>query len=394
MRVLFTTHYALPHLGGIEVAVDGLARELSRRGHEVVHLASTGRSGPTWSGPATPYEVVRVRALNVAETRLGVPWPLFSPALLPEVRRRVAAADVVHSHGMLYMSSGVALEVARRRGRAAVLTEHVGHVRYESPLLDAVESAAIRSVGRATVRAAEAVVVLNDKVRDELLALDADRPIVSIANGVDTTTYRPASPHERAALRAELGWDEEPRVLFVGRMVAKKGIHLAVEAAAAAGGAFRLVVVGPGRPPGETSPAVELLGAQSPARVASLYRAADALLLPSHGEGFPITVQEAMASDLPVVISDDPSYAPYVAGAGPGARLVARDAGAIVDALKELLADAESRRAAGSAAGEHARRSFSWARAADEHEALYQRLMRSRRNRRAPPQADRRATGR
>ena len=37
--------------------------------------------------------------------------------------------------------------------------------------------------------------------------------------------YRPAAPGERDALRAELGWDARPRVVFVGRMVAKKGVE-------------------------------------------------------------------------------------------------------------------------------------------------------------------------
>ena len=40
MRILFVSHYALPHLGGIEVAIDAMARELSGRGHEVAYVAS------------------------------------------------------------------------------------------------------------------------------------------------------------------------------------------------------------------------------------------------------------------------------------------------------------------------------------------------------------------
>jgi len=363
VRILLASHYALPHLGGIEVVIDALARELTARGHEVVHLAS-GAGGGAAQPP--PYRVVRVPALNLPEDGLGVPWPLFGPGLYPRLREEVAAADVVHGHGLLYMSSALAVVLAARAGRRRVLTEHVGHVEYTNPVLDRVQALAIASLGRAAVRRAQAVVVLNDKVRDEMRALGPGGPVVRIVNGVDADAYRPPRPGERERLRAALGWDERPRALFVGRLVAKKGIDLALAAAAHAAGGFELIVAGPGRPPAALPESVRVIGPQAPARVAELYRAADALVLPSRGEGFPITVQEAMASELPVVVLDDPAYAPYLDGAGAGARAVAADPAAIAGALTALFED--------PAAREHARRSFSWARAASEHEALYASL--------------------
>ena len=50
LRILFVSHYALPHLGGIEVVVDALARELATRGHSVVHVASAARGGAVRPG--------------------------------------------------------------------------------------------------------------------------------------------------------------------------------------------------------------------------------------------------------------------------------------------------------------------------------------------------------
>ena len=373
MRIAFVSHYALPHLGGIEVAIDALARELTVRGHDVVHVASSATSGLADESDAA-YRVVRVPALNVLEVHLDVPVPIFGPQLLGVVRREVAHADVVHAHGFLYPSSVLALRAAARAGRARVLTEHVGHVPYESRTLDGVQRLAIARVGRMAVRLSQAVVVFNDQVAAEIAELGAGSRLVRIRNGVDQTAYRPPRPGERESLRDELGWDERPRVLFVGRLVAKKGLGLALEAAARADGAFELVVAGPGRAPKELPMGVELLGPQRRTRVAELYRAADALLLPSRGEGFPLTVHEAMASALPVVLLDDPSYRPYLAGAGRGARLADAQPDRLAAELRELLWDSEGRRAAGQDALRHARSEFSWGRAADAHETLYRSL--------------------
>src|SRR3954447_165925 len=223
-----------------------MARELTGRGHEVAYLASDAvrkDEGTARPAPETPYRVVRVPALNAIEDRLGVPYPLFGPRLVRGLRRELHRADVLHAHGFLYMSAVAALRMSRV---PRVLTEHVGHVPYESRLLDRAEAAAIATIGRAAARAADALVYFNDKVRGELARLAPGTRLERIENGVDTDRYRPPSEGERERLRTELGWDERPRALFVGRLVAKKGVDVAL-AAAAASRDFELVVVGPGR---------------------------------------------------------------------------------------------------------------------------------------------------
>jgi glycosyltransferase involved in cell wall biosynthesis len=375
VRILFVSHYALPHTGGIEVAVDALARRLRARGHEVTHVASGAlRRGEGPPADDVPYRVVRVRASNVLEARAGVPVPIFGPGLVAVLRRELARCDVVHAHGFLYAGSAVAFALARRsRGAPArVLTEHVGHVAYERRLLDRVQAAAIATLGRATARGADAITAYSERVLTELGALAPSVRLERIENGVDTELYRPPAAGERERLRAELRWDEAPRALFVGRAVAKKGLDLALDAARAGGGAFRLAVVAPRGAMPAAAPHVDALGALPRERVAEVYRAADAFLLPSRGEGFPLSVQEAMASGLPVVLAHDPSYVETLAGAGDGARLVEPSPRALAEELTRLTGDPEAAAAAGRAALAHARTSFSWDRAVEAHERLYE----------------------
>ncbi|HEX6459557.1 MAG TPA: glycosyltransferase family 4 protein [Thermoleophilaceae bacterium] len=381
MRILFVSHYATPHIGGVETVIRALRRELRRRGHEVRHVASKATHLESEALGYDDEGLVRVAALNVLEDNLGVPYPLFSPRLAPVLAREIAQADVVHAHGFLYMSSVSALVLARMRrrraagGPALVLTEHVGHVPYESPLLDRVEAAAISSIGRVAVRAADAVVVLNRKVGAEIEALGPREPVVVLPNGIDTTLFRPPLDGEREALRRDLGWDDTPRVLFVGRLVAKKGIEAALAATTAANGAFRLVVAGPGPLQPPRLPGVDVLGPIPSERVAELYRAADALLMPSRGEGFPVVVEEAMTSGLPVVMTDDPAYASHLNGAGLGVRFVQPQPDAMASELCALLGDPEVWAAAAQAVRSHAREVFSWDFAAGRHELLYGELL-------------------
>jgi glycosyltransferase involved in cell wall biosynthesis len=380
VRIVFLSHYAVPHVGGMETAIDGIADELARRGHDVVHVASDAGGFPG-SDAAPAYRVVRVPAINVLERRLEVPYPLFGVRLLRVLRRETRAADVVHAHGFLYMPSVFGLPLARRAiaSPARVLTEHVGHVRYESNVIDRVESFAIATIGRACLRAAEAIVAYNTRVAEELARLVPGREIDFIANGVDMRRFHPAEDEERARLRAELGWtDGVPRVLYAGRLVAKKGVELLLSVADLSHGEFELVLAGPGKLPRAAGPSVRVLGARSRRQLASLYRAADAFLLPSRGEGFPLSVQEAMASGLPVVMCRDPGYAPHLDGAREAVTLTEPDPRALSEAIRGFLSNETARRAASRAASEHARRMFSWARAADQHESLYARIRRER----------------
>jgi D-inositol-3-phosphate glycosyltransferase len=228
VRILYVSPYALPHLGGVEVAIDAVAAELHERGNEVVHIASGAVREGEAAVPPARYRLVQVPANNALEERTGAPWPLFGRRLLRALAAELPRADVVHAHGFIYSSSIAALVRASALGAGSplrVLTEHVGHVPYDSRLLDRSEALAIGTLGRLCARTAEALVYCNDDVGALLGRFAPGALLRRIPNGVDTRVFRPPKPQEKAHLRSELGWDERPRALFVGRLVEKKGVQ-------------------------------------------------------------------------------------------------------------------------------------------------------------------------
>lgn len=378
MRIAVVYSYLPTHMGGLETVMDALAVEYARRGHEVTAI---GAEAPelTVRPPPTAYRTVGFPGINALEQAAGVPYPLPHPRMIPILRREVAEADVLFGHGFLSPATLAAMTIARARRRNSpvrVLMEHVGYIHYASPVLATAEKAAIQTIGRANARLTEGTIVCNTRVAAEMRAL-ADRPVEWIPNGVDLAKYRPPEPGEKERLRRELGWDDRPRALFVGRLVAKKGVDILARVAEAGRGAFEVALVGPGALVAH-APNLRVLGPMPPDRVAELYRAADAFVLPSYGEGFPVTALEALASGCPTFLGRDATYDAWLDGVGLGAQQVSLDPGEIVAKLLALFADQQRQAQAAADSVAHVRRHFSWTRTAEAHLAFAERLGRTR----------------
>ncbi|MFF7632730.1 glycosyltransferase family 4 protein [Kitasatospora sp. NPDC008050] len=369
-RVLLVSHYYPPHLGGIENVVRQEALQLAALGAEVTVLTSGARSR---TSTADGVRVVEVAAWNGIERRAGVPFPVLSPALLPAALRWARWADAVHLHDCLYLTSWTAGLAAALTGTPHLLTQHVGLVEHPSALVKGVQRAVYAVAGRALLRRARQVLTLNASVADFVRSYGA-RPerMRHLANGVDTELFRPAaSPAETAAARERFALPaDRPLVLFAGRLVPKKGYQLLLAAHDPAAG-YDLVFAGDGDSRAlRGRPGVHHLGTLAPAELAEAYRACDVFALPSTAEGFPLTVQEAMASGLPVLTTDDPGYAPYELDREL-VRLTPREVEPLRAALAELTTDAGLRARMGRYSREHARAAFGWGRHAERLLAAY-----------------------
>lgn len=338
MQALIVSHHALPHVGGVEVLVDKEIRALVAAGHGVVLVTSNGvGSAQTPVYPAT-VRVLRMPAGHLLERWFRLPYPVFSPRLLPTLWREIRRADVVHVHGSMFMNSVIALIIARWWGRERILTDHSGIQRFESRVMTLTARIAVETVGRLSVRLATRLVSYNTRVTRLLERLVGYRKTaLFLPNPVDRGLFHPPTPAERLAARKLLGWAAgRPKVLFVGRLTPDKGVPLLLKATDTS---YDIVLCGPGDPGIlKTLPAdgVEYLPARPQADLARLYQAADVLVVPSMlREGFPLVVQEAVACGLKVIMSDDEGYGPY--RGMPGLSFCAREPAAIRTAIRRTL---------------------------------------------------------
>lgn len=308
MRILNVSAFFESHGGGIELVAGNLARALAKRGHACTWAAAALDTAP--AGPLIAVEPLAAR--DPLERLFGLPMPLPNLRAAARLWRAVRHHDAVIVHDALYASSLIALAAARRWNKPVALIQHIGIIPYRSPLLKLAMASADRLVTRPILRRAANPVFISDTVRRQFADLRFRKPPVLLFNGVDSKRFRPAqSPLERNELRAKLGFmADEQVVLFVGRMVEKKGL-MAVKEIALQRPQSRFLLIGPGpiSPESWGLPNVKALGKMNPENLAQVYRAVDALILPSVGEGYPLVVQEAMASGLAVLCGIDSAEA-------------------------------------------------------------------------------------
>ena len=297
--------------------------------------------------------------------------------------------DVVHAH--FWMSGYAALEAARPLGIPVVMTFHALGVvkRRHQGSRDTSPPERLDVEQRLVEESDRIVATCSDEVF-ELLRLGGDRRRISVVPcGVDLETFRPVGEaDERTPGRA--------RLVYVGRLVERKGIGNAISALAGlvnnGGPDAELVVAGgPDAADVDTDPEVRRLralarkahvedrvhfrGRVGRAELPALLRSADAVVCVPWYEPFGIVPLEAMACGVPVVASAVGGIIDSVVDGKTGVHVPPRRPAEVADVLRELLTDPVRRNAYGRAGAARARSRYSWSRVAASTLQTYDDLL-------------------
>jgi glycosyltransferase involved in cell wall biosynthesis len=377
IRVTLVTHYFPSHRGGVETVAWEIASRISESGEASITWYSSNTDEPPADRPGL--RCVAVNACNMIERRLGIPFPLWSPSALVRLVRAVRESDVVHLHDCLYLPNLVAWASARLSRRPVVVTQHVGMIPYRNPVLRAVVAGANKLFGRLLLGSAAQTVFVSDVVLNYFgTFVRFARPPMRVPNGVDTGIFAPASEARRHALRSQLGVHDKPLLLFVGRFVEKKGLGLLHHLAQNLPN-MRWIFVGWGPlDPGSWGlPNASVRRNLTREEIVPLYQAADLLVLPSVGEGFPLVVQEAMACGTPALIGEETAAgAPEAAGMLLHEPLESGDAASRWSArIEALFASPETLGPLRKRVTEFARANWSWERCAGRYAEVLRACM-------------------
>ncbi|UIP59984.1 glycosyltransferase family 4 protein [Agromyces marinus] len=300
---------------------------------EVFTFQSARRGRPT-SRSARNTILARIRGgwrmiwFSTVGTRRAKQYLAERPDAISICHNNVVAGDIYVNHGLLLASM-------RARGRSFWGI-------YRNPVHDFIY---LRDRFRYRGHAHRVAVCLSEGDAADLRATygPIGPRIEVIPNGVDLDRFRPPTPKERAAARAEFGLGHDQRVgVFVGHEFSRKGLSFAIRGLASGPSALLMVIGGNDDIIAEAhAEAVEhgvgdrvlFLGVRKD--LPNHLAACDFFVFPSAYEANALVVLEALASGLPV-IATPVGFAPEVIHDGVNGYLVERDPEAVGARMEEL----------------------------------------------------------
>lgn len=310
-HIAMVCSYFNPRIGGIEKHVYYLIRGLLSRGYRVTVITSNN----------DPYIHVRVpfRKTNSLEI---VPLPVLTrpmnnPIQLGLIKKLLSDDfDIIHVHDHYYYGSFMAALIKHIIKKPMILTYHTSKLRFHNPIKNFIVDLYENTVAKYIFNQTDKIIVVVKSVIDDLIKLKVHPDkIVYIPNAINPDEFRIIDEQLYNFLKSEY----EFIILFVGRLVERKGVNILLK-----GFQFALqqrlipdksilLIVGEGplkyflkmlsRKLGIENH-VKFEGVVSQAVLNTLYTACNLVVVPSlSGETTSLVIQEAIINEKPFIAS-------------------------------------------------------------------------------------------
>jgi len=368
MRIAFFTDSYHPVVSGVVSSLDGIAKGMVERGHEV-RIICPEFPPDRMQDVSDDEKILRVPSGTAIVTpdRIGFPWRTAETWKLVEEFQ----PDIVHMQTEFTLGA-MGRNYCRYSGLPVLSTCHTYYEMYMGSYLPFLPRTPAKALCRSWIKATyfndDFIIVPSKHIREVLQGYGLKKEYRVIPSGVDERMFKP-EPEAGLAFRRSLaaerpGFGEGPLLMYAGRIGLEKNLDMlasAMRTVFAARPDTRLLMVGGGPARDEVESIFQKMGLND--RVAwfgfmkrsqlpAIYSACDLFVFPSTTETQGMVTIEAMLCGLPVVGVARMGTAEIMAG-DEGGLLSPDDPEVFAEKVLTLIEDGELRSQKASEARSH-----------------------------------------
>jgi glycogen synthase len=293
--------------------------------------------------------------------------------------------DVFHAHDWLVATTGIGLKHVFRK--PLLVTMHSTEIGRRDGLHTTTERMIHETEAWLTYEAWRVVCCSDYMVAHVKWAfgLPPDK-LAMVPNGVNPHVYEGLERHDLREFRLKFALPHEKIVLYVGRLVYEKGIHILINAIpkVLAKADAKFVIVGSGYMQEQLSNIVKSMGLEHKVlftgfvdedSLLKLQKVADVSVVPSLFEPFGIVALEAMAAKSPVVVSDTGGLGEIVQHDTTGVKVYPNNTDSLAWGIVKVLADDGYARHIRQSAHRVILERYDWDKIAQQTRELYEAVL-------------------
>jgi len=385
--MMFTWEFPPRVIGGISPHVFFLSKSLAKTGVKV-HVVICDFPGAPAHEVIDGVEVYRVDSYKNPAPDFATWVYLMNLNMQKEaaaiVNKLAAKIDVFHAHDWLVATAGIGLKHVFRK--PLLVTMHSTEIGRRDGLHTDTEKMIHETEAWLTYEAWK-VICCSDYMVSHVrwaFGLPEDK-LVMIPNGVNINVYDKIET-DLASFRAKFALPEEKIVLYVGRLVYEKGIHVLINAVPKVLGEVnaKFIIVGSGYMKEQLLNIVRsmslehkvlFVGFADDETLLRLQKCADVSVVPSLFEPFGIVALEAMAAKSPVVVSDTGGLSEIVKHDVTGFKAYPNNPESLAWGITKILLDENYRNYIQENAYRKVQEKYDWEKIAQQTKAIYKAVL-------------------